>query len=294
MRCGLCRKEIAVITNTHVGSFHGISLSEYRKRFPHQKTGFPISVGQLPKRDPRYKKWLLSLQNRPPPWSKGHTKETHPSVAKISDTFLRKKIDNFAQWRKKARRSGFWKPPVLLQHNQHLAELIGVIWGDGNIFQFPRTEGLTIASNALNRGFIKRYAKLMEKVFQKQPYLSPPNRGCVKIRIYQKDISKRLKIPVGNKGNVRVVLPRWILRKREFMVACLRGLYEAEGYFSIHKPTSTYKFAFTNKNIHLLRLVYKLVKELGFNPLCEKNRIMLSRKKETFKFKALIRFRDYQ
>ena len=37
------------------------------------------------------------------PWNKGHTKFTHPSVRKISDSMKSKKIDNFSKWRSEMR-----------------------------------------------------------------------------------------------------------------------------------------------------------------------------------------------
>ncbi|KKW30096.1 MAG: hypothetical protein UY74_C0052G0008, partial [Candidatus Kaiserbacteria bacterium GW2011_GWC2_52_8b] len=76
-------------------------------------------------------------------WSKGYTKETHPSVRKISETMKNRKIDNFAEWRKKAIRDGRIRVHFpRLPQNGDLAELIGVVLGDGHIEKFPRTERL--------------------------------------------------------------------------------------------------------------------------------------------------------
>lgn len=46
MRCRICREEFLVITNTHV-SLHGLSLKEYRKRFPRQRVGFSVNKKSL-------------------------------------------------------------------------------------------------------------------------------------------------------------------------------------------------------------------------------------------------------
>jgi len=99
---------------------------------------------------PEIYKWKKSLKKRPSPWNKGFTKETHPSVAKISRTFKIKKIDNFARWRREMINRGLIKtnyPP--LQRSGDLAELIGVILGDGYIGKFSRTEVLASLSNFL-------------------------------------------------------------------------------------------------------------------------------------------------
>lgn len=122
---------------------------------------FSLIPNLLPKTDPRYKKWRESLKKRPAPWCKGYTKETHPSVLKISKTFKKKKIDNFKEWREKMKKMGKIRSSYpLFKKDGNLAELIGVILGDGNILKFPRTEALTISSNAKNSGFIKRYSSL--------------------------------------------------------------------------------------------------------------------------------------
>src|SRR3989344_3770294 len=98
----------------------------------------------------------------PSNWNKGLTKDTNLSVRKISETMRRKKIDNFCVWREKMKALGRIKsvyPP--LEKNGNLAELIGVVLGDGHICVYPRTEELRLISNSNNPDFIKRYAQLM-------------------------------------------------------------------------------------------------------------------------------------
>jgi len=294
-RCRLCGKYFKIITNTHLNSVHGCNLKNYTKKFGTKNCGF-LKPNLLPKNDPRYKKWRESLKKRPAPWCKGYTKETHPSVLKISKTFKRKKIDNFKRWRQEAIKLGILKtnyPP--LKQNGDLSELTGVVLGDGNIGRFPRTESLTIACNSNNPVFINQYMILITKLFHKPPYIAKVNQSgsCTRIRIYQKQISRRLGIPTGNRSEREISIPRWILKNRNFLLRYLRGLYEAEGSFSVHKPTYTYKFLFSNRNESLLRNVYKGLKILGFHPHISKYKIQISKKEEVYKIKDLIKFRQY-
>ncbi len=294
MICQLCNIKFKVITNTHLKKLHYTGVKEYINKFGREGVGFSLSVVDLLKNDPRYVRWRQSLLLRPTSWAKGHTKETHPSLVKISETFKRKKIDNFAEWRLRMKKLG--KIPASypeLNRTKDLAELIGVTLGDGNIHKFPRTEGLTIASNAKNRGFIQRYAELVEKVFRKKATIDKPHGGCVKIRIYQKNLSKRLGIPTGSRIKKKIIVPRWISRSREHSICFLRGLYEAEGSFCVHEPTSTYKMFFSNRNDSLLRIVYRMVTSLGFQANISSYKIQISRKAEVYEFKDLIRFRIY-
>jgi hypothetical protein len=69
------------------------------------------------------------------PWNKGHTKLTHSSVLKISNTFRSLKIDNLASWREEKRKQN----SIILEKNADLAFLVGLILGDGNLYKFPRT-----------------------------------------------------------------------------------------------------------------------------------------------------------
>jgi len=229
-------------------------------------------------------------------WNKGFTKETHLSVLKTSETFKRKKLDNFKKWRDEMKRLGKIRSvyPIFIK-NGDLAELIGVILGDGHIESFPRTESLTISCNSENKGFIRRYKNLMWKFFDKKPYEGRTGRNvnCIRLRVYQKNISKRFKIPSGNRGNIDFKTPYWVLKKREHLIRYLRGLYEAEGSFCVHKPTCTYKFLFNNSNKSLLENVYQGLIVLGFHPHRSKCQIQVSRKEEVYKIKKLLKFRQY-
>lgn len=231
----------------------------------------------------------------PKNWNKGLTKYTHPSVLKISQTMRDKKIDNFKKWRENQRKNGLmFSSYPNLKKDGDLAELIGVILGDGHLEKFPRTERLLIFSNSNNKGFANRYAGLVKKIFNKEPYVyKQSSQNCIRVSLYQKNLSKRLKIPNGSRKNFNFRLPAWIENDRSFLIRFLRGLFEAEGLYSIHKPTYTYKFSFSNLNQSLLKIVYKSLKVLGFSPSMDMVRVQLSRQVEVNKAIELLEFRKY-
>lgn len=180
------------------------------------------------------------------------------------------------------------------KQNGDSAELIGVILGDGYIGKFPRTEVLTILSNSNNTGFIKRYSSLVKKIFNKNPSIFKRKKSnCVEIKIYQKEISKRLCVPSGSKRKLKIETPQWISRDKNYLKRYLRGLYEAEGSFCIHKPTYTYKLLFANRNNYLLEIVFSGLRLLGFHPHRSKYLIQVSKRKEVYRLKDLIEFRKY-
>jgi len=235
------------------------------------------------------------MKNMKKGWSKGFTKDTHLSVRKISETMRKKRIDNFAEWRRRMKKLGKIKSDYRpFVRNNDLAELIGVAFGDGHIQIFPRTERLIISANSHNIGFVDRYARIVRKIFGKEPRcMKAKNVNCIRISVYEKFISKRLGIPAGNRKDSTIGIPQWIWRNKRFLISCLRGLYEAEGSFCTHKQTSTYKLFFSNKNTTLLHAVYRGLCIFGFHPNMSGYKVQLSRKEEVYRCKELIQFRKY-
>ncbi len=249
----------------------------------------------LPKNDPRYKKWKKSLKKRNPPWNKGKTKETDLRVKKISSTMKLKKIDNFKKWRDQQKKKGNIKtnyPP--LPKNSKTAELIGLVLGDGNLYQYPRTEQLLISFNSKYPQIIKRAIFLVKNIFDKTPAQGKGSGNCNRIWIYEKHISKRLGIPPGAKKNHDLKIPQWAWESKKLLVSCLIGLYNAEGSYSIHLPTCTYNLGFANNNQTLLKDVHQALKILKYTPHLRKNKVTLRRKNETESFAKLIKFKHYR
>jgi DNA-binding transcriptional regulator WhiA len=228
-------------------------------------------------------------------WNKGLTKENNISVRKTSETMKRAHLDNLKTWRDKMKAAGKIRttyPP--LKKNGDLAELTGVVLGDGHICKFPRCECLRIIGNSKNSGFIERYARLIEKVFGKTPTISRrKSSGATNITIYEKSISKRLNIPSGARLHNDFKLPTWITDNKTNRIRFLRGLYEAEGSVSHHEKTYTHKFLFTNKNTSLLTIVLELMTELGFHTHYSSNKVQISRQEDVQKAINLLRFRCY-
>jgi len=255
----------------------------------------PVSPGLLPKDDPRYLGWLKSLKKRPPPWNKGKTKFDSLSVKKISDTFKKNKIDNFRNWRNIAKKSGLIpdsdKP---LSKSEKLAFLIGLVLGDGNLYKFPRTEGLRITLGTDKPLLISYSAKILRDVIRKNATIIKRSKNnCVNVTLYQKNLSRRLGIPSGARKNLSIRLPPWIWNKKIFLISALKGLFEAEGSFSIHEKTYTYNLSFSNSNMSLLNEVEAALILLGFHPERRPKAVRLRKKKEALEFEQVINFRKY-
>lgn len=228
-------------------------------------------------------------------WNKGLTKDTHPALKKTSDTMRKKHIDNFKAWRDDMKQHGLIKasyPP--LKKDGDLAELIGVILGDGHIHAHDRCDSLRIVGDRGKMGFVNRAAHLVYMVFEKHPKIARRKESNgVNVTLYEKNIAQRLNIPAGSRARYEFLLPGWIERSRRYKIRFLRGLYEAEGSISHHPATYTHKFIFSNANPHLLELVARLVRELGFTVSVSAKKTQVSRKDEVQKLSDLIEFRHY-
>ncbi len=256
---------------------------------------FSVLPNLLPKNDPRYIKWLASLSKRPSPWNKGKTRDNHLSVRKISETFKRKRLDNFVVWRDQARREGrIANTDLPLVENTELAFLIGLFLGDGHLEKMRRTELLQITLGT-DKPLLWQYAfKVVEKTFQKKPTLRKrTDSKCVDIRIYQNNIGKRLRVPNGSRKNIPIRLPKWIWKNNNNLKQAIKGLFEAEGSFSIHLKTYTYNFSFSNTNVYLLNEVEKALIKFGYHPERRLKEVRLRKKQECLDFERFINFRRY-
>lgn len=252
-------------------------------------------IQRLPKSDPRYLIWRESLKKRPDVWNKGKTKETDPSVKKISMTMQRKKLDNFAKWRLQMIKVGkIIHRHSPLKHSLELATLVGLILGDGNIYKHRRVEKLTITLGTDKPKLINYTVKIVTKVINKAPSIyKQKNENAVQVYLYQKQISQRLKIPSGSRKDLKNLVPSWINNSKMYSIACLKGLYEAEASFCVHVPTCTYNFSFHNTNQYLLNFVKQKLIIFGFHPEIRPYAIRLRKKHEVGQFKHLIKFRQY-
>jgi hypothetical protein len=229
------------------------------------------------------------------PWNRGKTRFTDPSVRKISDTLKKKIVDNFAEWRMKARISGVIPDTSKkLNKSTELAFLIGLILGDGNIYKFPRTECLRVTLGTDKPQLVACAIKVIEDIFGKIPSLAKrTNSNCYNVTFCQKDLGKRLEIPTGARGKMKIALPTWVWNNNRYLISILKGLFEAEASYCVHERSYTYNFEFSNRNTYLLNEVEKGLIVLGFHPERRIYAVRLRKKKEAVGFRDLIKFRTY-
>jgi len=181
-----------------------------------------------------------------------------------------------------------------LAKNSNLAELIGIVLGDGNLYKHSRTESLRVICNSKDTDYIQHIADLIRKAFKKTPsVIRRKNENATVVCLYQCGISKRLQLPCGNKIKNNVGVPNWILLKKENMWRCLKGLFETDGCFLKDEDNYAQFMEFKNNCVRLRKDAYIILLKLGFNPQLGINYVRLARRDEVYRFKERIDFRNY-
>ena len=158
--------------------------------------------------------------------------ETRRKGGMISQQLRRENPEKYLLLGCKARKQ--IKPLV---HSTELAELCGILLGDGGItsYQFNIT---------LNKFVDKEYSdfvkKLLFKVFQEHPYVKERKNVIVLILsgVNLVEALEKVGLKRGNKVVHQVGIPNWIMKNKKFAKACLRGLMDTDGCVYLHNHIS--------------------------------------------------------
>lgn len=158
-----------------------------------------------------------------------------------------------------------------LRPSIHLAELIGILLGDGGLTD-------TQARITLNRTTDHQYAnfvsQLMKRILGEKPSVTR-RQNVINLTLsgvsYVESL-ERLGLRRGNKVKNQVVIPSWIVKNRNYSTACLRGLIDTDGgvYFHHHIthgiPYVHLGLTFTNHSRPLIVGAENILKSHGFSP----------------------------
>ena len=174
---------------------------------------------------------------------------------------------------------------IFPNHSKRLAEIIGIVLGDGNIYQFDRCQRLTISCNSSYGLYIKHIANLIKFVFRKAPKIEKRSKvNCSDIRLYMQDIDLALGLPAGNKIKNSVVIPEWIFAKKQYLIRCLKGLFETDGHYGASKKFYVEYIQFCNASQSLRNSVFVALESLGYSPQMGMSYVRLARKKQVLHF----------
>jgi intein/homing endonuclease len=190
------------------------------------------------------------------------------------------------------------------EKNEKLAELIGIILGDGNIsYRKDKKTGVyqinVTGHKELDKDYHLNYiSKLFKELFDIKTIevLVKKSQGRHLIVSSKKlvEFIIELGLKSGDKIKNQVSIPNWIKENNEFLKACIRGLIDTDG--CIHRMSNQdpnlLRISFTNYNLTLLKDVREAFIKLGFSPskIIRERDICVSKKIEISKYLKEIGF----
>ena len=175
------------------------------------------------------------------------------------------------------------------QKNENLAELFGVVLGDGNLS--PKT--LTITGHICEKEHHRYIANKIKNLFGltastydaktcKATHLKV--NSVELIRFFQSNGFK-----VGDKIINKISLPRWIFEKDEYVCGALRGLLDTDG--GIYQKQKKYKRAiieFQTESPQIRANLYELLRKVGFHPSKSDVNVRVQTQSEVRRFLYLV------
>lgn len=168
-----------------------------------------------------------------------------------------------------------------------LAELCGIIAGDGHIGAYQTT----VTTNSVTDGQHALYVKsLFERLFKIPVSIKPKvgQNACVVV-VSSKEVARFLVkkgMAAGHKIRAGLRMPDWIVEKKPYRLVFIRGLFDTDGcvYVDTHIiKGKTYKnlgLAFTNRSLPLLADFKKALEELGLHPTQKTPYVVFLRREE--------------
>ena len=144
---------------------------------------------------------------------------------------------------------------------KNIAELIGVIIGDGCIVYRPKLGKYCIeivGDNKRDREYFSYLAYLVFSAIGKYPHIAYRSRG-LRLRFYSKEFVAFLTLDLdmahGKGKGKKVSIPQQIFNSHELLVSCIRGIADSDGtIFLSHKvgckdPYITIEITTTSKTL---------------------------------------------
>ncbi len=192
--------------------------------------------------------------------------------------------------------SGKTKKIRLPKENEKLAEIYGIMLGDGNLTKIKDYKVGTymiriVGDSRLDKEYLENHVKpIIEKLFDINVRIGKfKNKNAMFLESHGKELVnffERKGFKAGNKIKNKLGIPKWIKGNRSFLKACLKGLYDTDG--SAYKLTNqnSYQISFCNYNQKLLNDVRNSIISLGITPskITKGEEFNITKKSELRKF----------
>lgn len=172
------------------------------------------------------------------------------------------------------------------EKSEKLAELFGILLGDGHLSHFQ----VTVTLGTKEVAYAKYVRDLIEHLCGGTPRISTSNRGHRTVYLGSTLVVKWLKENglAQNKVAAQVDVPPWILEKPKFTTGLMRGFFDTDG--SIYRLKFRVQISMTNYSTPLLQTLQSILKKLGYYPSAiSSHRIYLTRGTDIDRFFSKVR-----
>lgn len=165
-----------------------------------------------------------------------------------------------------------------INKNEDLAELIGIILGDGHIRKRSEDRGdryisqyyLQFTFHKEERELVSRTNKLCNSILGVKPSEYPQKgRKATHLKIYSKELVEELVelgLEPGNKSENQVKIPEWIFENKKFQERCISGLVDTDGCIYTQKNDDRTIIKFSNRSKNLKKGFERIAKNLDMTP----------------------------
>ncbi len=177
--------------------------------------------------------------------------------------------------------------------SKNLAELTGILFGDGGVTNYQVS--ITLTKN--HKSYIEYIKKLIYKLLNikaKSYFYNDRSRKNICIlkisSIETVKFFEKFGLKPGNKIKHQSPIPKWISENKNYAKYCLKGLMDTDGCIYKHEHNlNNQKFfnigiCFSNHSKPLLKFAFDTLQTLGFNPKCNGHGVYLYRKKEVSEY----------
>lgn len=166
------------------------------------------------------------------------------------------------------------KKVLIPEPSVRLAEFFGIMMGDGGINN-PWQANITLNSEA-DEQFVRYVSRLCYQLFGIHPRVMKRNDSkAIVVSLASMTIVDFLVdrgLPRGNKLKSGLQISPWILSKKEYRVACVRGLMDTDGCLLVHnhavsgKRYSNIVLCFCSASPKLVEQVSSIFEEFAIKP----------------------------
>ena len=155
------------------------------------------------------------------------------------------------------------------EYSEQLAELIGILFGDGCVNFYPNRNDYFIGISGHSVTDFQYHSEFIKKLFQVLFNIEPhmyvhKNQSCVISRLHSKEIFMYLTkkgVCAGKKLNLAV--PEWITHNDLYFISFIRGLFDTDGSVII-RSRGQHSISLALKQENIILAVKEFLERKGY------------------------------